>query len=402
MRSRTPAEKIKRALMAARGAFFLLTDSFAGLLPRGKAAGRERVLVVRLDRIGDFLLWLDAARALRELYPADRCELTLLAHPSWAGMAGGLGLFDRVWTLDPRTFVWNLGYRWSRLTVTRRAGFSTVVQARHSRELFVEDALTRASGAPVRAAFDRPDGPETRVQKAVSDRWYTRLVAAPAEMELERNAEFVRALGLPEFRAGVPALATSRPPVALRETPYFVLFPGATWSGRRWPTERFAALAERLSRETGWRGVVCGGPEDRALGEAVARLAGTPLENLAGGTTLDALAGVIAGAELVVTNETSGVHMAAAVGTPSVCVLGGGHFGRFVPYRIETPLQGRPLPLPVVAPMPCFGCDWQCIYPISAGDPAPCIGGIGLEAVWTAVRDVIGAEKLAQRRELGV
>lgn len=382
---------LKPVLLGVRGVFLLATDTALRLVPRGPSGARRRVLIVRLDRIGDFLLWLDAVRALRRVYPADQYELTLMGHPSWTSLAQEAGVFDQVWPLDQRRFVWSLRYRWAQLRRIRRAGFSTVVQARYSRELFVEDAVTRASSTPERIGFGLSMSRETRCQKAVSDRWYTRLVAPETgpRMELEHNARLVRALGLTHFRAGVPSLSVSEPlPDALAGRDYFVLFPGASWSGKQWPVENFCALAERLHRRTGWAGVVCGGPDEAALGATLAAQADAPLQNWAGRTTLTQLAAIIAGARIVVSNDTSGVHMAAAVDTPSVCILGGGHYGRFLPYRVENG-GGRALPLPVITPMDCFGCGWHCIYPVAPGRPTPCVGNVTLDSVWESVQSVL-------------
>jgi ADP-heptose:LPS heptosyltransferase len=90
----------------------------------------------------------------------------------------------------------------------------------------------------------------------------------------------------------------------------------------------------------------------------------------------------------VVSNETGAAHLAAAVETPVVCLLGGGHYGRFVPYPEEYRAKA-PAPLPVVHTMDCFGCDWRCIYPVAKGKPTPCIERISVDAVWGAIERLI-------------
>ena len=113
-----------------------------------------------------------------------------------------------------------------------------------------------------------------------------------------------------------------------------------------------------------------------------------PLLNWAGRTTLSELVQVVAHAALLVTNETAAVHIGAATGTPTLCLLGGGHFGRFLPYEVE---QGdeRPLPRVVFHAMPCFGCNWRCIYPVTPGRPVPCVEQISLENAWTGVQELL-------------
>jgi ADP-heptose:LPS heptosyltransferase len=103
---------------------------------------------------------------------------------------------------------------------------------------------------------------------------------------------------------------------------------------------------------------------------------------------LNALVEIVAGASLLVGNETGAVHIAASVGTPSVCIAGGGHYGRFVPYPSKIDTQ-RPVPSVVTHRMPCFNCDWNCVYRPASGQPAPCVAGIAEEDVWREVERVL-------------
>src|SRR5262249_35483629 len=126
------------------------------------------------------------------------------------------------------------------------------------------------------------------------------------------------------------------------------------------------------------------------LGAALVAGSAVPIHNRIGRTSLFELAALIARARLVVSNDTASAHLGAAVGTPVVCVLGGGHFGRFFPYPDAFRAPGA-LPLPVWQPMDCYGCDWDCIYPVARGMPRPCIEGVSIDAVWKAIERRIGA-----------
>ncbi len=109
--------------------------------------------------------------------------------------------------------------------------------------------------------------------------------------------------------------------------------------------------------------------------------------NWAGRTSLPELAGVLARAKLVITNDTAAAHIGPAAGTPTICLVGGGHHGRFLPYQVEE-ADERALPRVIMHPMPCFGCNWRCIYGTPQG-AAPCVAQIGLEPVWQAVLAVL-------------
>ena len=120
------------------------------------------------------------------------------------------------------------------------------------------------------------------------------------------------------------------------------------------------------------------------MGEHIKKLCDAPLQNYTGQTTLSELTCLLVKSQILISNETGTAHIANAVGTPTVCILGGGHFGRFVPYP---ELSGKINNLKVVYyKMPCYGCDWKCVYHIKDEDPAPCISNISVDAVWNEVK----------------
>ena len=355
---------------------------------------KRRVLVVRVDAIGDFILWLDAARRLRDLYPAPSYHITLLGNSTWTDLARQLPHFDEVWELDRRRFGANLFYRFNWFRKVRTGGFSIAIQPTFSRELNYGDALIRASRAHERIGSAGDLSNITLRQKRRGDRWYTRLIpASPGTMmELIRNAEFLRGLGAKSFQASLPVLKIKdvEKPEDLPDV-YYVLFPGSGRAIKSWPPGFFAALADRIFEETGMTGVICGGRGEETLAEKVISSGtGVPLSDFAGRTTLPQLAAIIDGSRFLVGNDTSAVHMAAALGTPSVCILGGGHFGRFMPYEVEKgTLDGAPLSVSKM--MECFGCGWSCREPYaSPGAPVRCVDEITVEEVYEAVRKAMG------------
>jgi len=350
---------------------------------------KGKILVLRVDALGDFVVWLDAARGTRALHPS--AEITLLCNRTWQSLAEQAPYFDRTWAMDRKKFVTNPFYRFRLIAQVRRAGFSTLINPIWTRDFLWSDTLARASGIDERVCYSGDFSIITPALMRLVDSWYTRVIRSRAEprQELERNADFLRALGATDFRAGLPALPrTPGLPEGLPEGDYYVLIPGAGKAYRQWPLEDYAQTARRLHERTGWAGVVIGAEQDRALGETLAADREAGVQNWAGRTSLSDLIRIIAGARLVVGSETGGLHIAAALAKPSVCILGGGHYGRYVPYRTETP-DARPLPVAAAHPMPCFGCDWACIYKVPPDQPKPCIAGISAEAVWQAIEPLL-------------
>ena len=365
----------------------LPVDTAARCVRKGRGTGK--ILVLRVDALGDFVVWLDAAQALRALYPS--AEITLVGNKTWQALAEQVPVFDRVWGMDRKRFVTNPLYRFRFLARVRREGFETLLNPIFSRDFLWSDTLARASGIAERVCYSGDFSIITPLLMRLVDSWYTRVIGSRPEMrqELERNADFVRALGAADFRAGLPVLprAPGRPE-GFPMGDYYVLVPGAGKAYRQWPLENYAQIARRLHGRLGWTGIIVGAGQDRALGERLAADGDAAIQDWTGRTSLGDLIRVIAGARLVVGSETSGLHIAAALTTPSVCILGGGHYGRYVPYRTER-TTAQALPMAASHPMPCFGCNWACIYTVPPDQPKPCVADISTETVWQAIEALL-------------
>ena len=171
---------------------------------------------------------------------------------------------------------------------------------------------------------------------------------------------------------------------------YFVFCLGASTPRRTWSVENFAEVAKNYINEYGI--VVCGGANEQMLCEQFIAY-GLPQEkvvNLCGKTNILELISVIKYADFILSNETAASHITVAVRTPSVCLLGGGHFGRFQPYQVEE-VQAEDLtifPKVVSIPMDCFHCNWICRFPLKDGK-WQCIYDIDKNKVIAAIDSII-------------
>lgn len=358
------------------------------------AESQRHVLIVRPDAIGDFVLWSHAGRELCAHYKNQGYSVVLLGNVMWAQWANDLGLCDEVWALDANSFVRNLWYRWSWLWRLRRAGFAKVIHPVHSRQFLIGDALVRATNAGECIA---PEGDLSNIRcwlKRWSDRWYSRLIpeSSPHKMELQRHAEFMRSVGFSNFLAQAPVVTQSKAEAlaAVVSRPYVVLVPGAGLERKCWSVENFGEIGRRLIH-SGFDVVLVGGHADCARADEVRKCMAGNVMDFVGKTTLAELAELLRNAVVVVANDTSAAHIGAAVGSPVVCILGGGNYGRFFPYIVEKHDVSRPAPQVVVQYMPCFGCNWRCIYPREQSGAVKCISDISVEQVWCQLEQVLPA-----------
>ncbi len=157
--------------------------------------------------------------------------------------------------------------------------------------------------------------------------------------------------------------------------PVLALCPGAEYGpAKRWPTERFAALARRWLQRGG-RVWVFGGPKDRDLGAAI-REAAPGVRNLAGETRLTEAIDLLALSDAVVSNDSGLMHVAAALGRPLVAV-----YGSSTP-DYTPPLSERARVVSLNLPCsPCFRRECPQGH-------TRCLVDLEGEAVWAALEDL--------------
>jgi ADP-heptose:LPS heptosyltransferase len=356
------------ALLIASAVFCEIVDTVvSSLTPSVKKPVRrlKELLIVRPDAIGDFVLFLDTFKEYRKLYPADEWHITLLGNQAWADLARNLPYADQFWFIDCRRFCQDPFYRYRFLRAVRQIRFDVVIQPVFSREYSIGDAVIRATAAVERIGNVGDSSNISTWQKRRSDRWYSRLIPSShqAITELERNAEFIRKLGLHTFQASAPVLPINKLPefsqrsAILIETPYFVVVPGAGSTDRQWAEENFAEVAKCLFMRTGWTPVLCGDVDESLLAKKITTsITKVPWMDFVGKTTLSEMISILNSARMLIGNESATIHLAAAVGCPTVCIMGGGHFGRFFPYGNFA--KNRI----VYKKMDCFGCNWICRY----------------------------------------
>ena len=380
---------LKPFLIIIRSLLFILFDSIAlwvAIVPKHNQ--QKLVLLVRQDAIGDFILWLDTAKEYRKYYPPENCKIILIGNALWSDLAKELPFWDEVLPVNVKAFKTLSRYRWNILRKVRNFGAKIAIQPTYSREFYHGDSLIRASNASKKVSFAGNMSNRDQLKSILADRWHTELIPSSPEQlsELERNAEFfsgfIKKLYLPSY----PELELSGDCKIqeLKHKSFYILSLGANKKYREWPYKYYAKIAQKIHKKTGWLGLICGSENEFYLGEHIKKICDAPLQNYAGRTSLSELTCLLVKSQILISNETGTAHIANAVGTPTVCILGGGHFGRFVPYP---ELSGKINNLKVVYyKMPCYGCDWKCVYHIKDEDPAPCISNISVDAVWNEVK----------------
>jgi len=344
------------------------------------------VLILRVDGIGDFVIWCDAARVLRELY-APR-KLVLVASHVFADLAASTGYFDQVISVETHRLRKNLVYRLKKLFMISWLRPQIILHPVLHRAQFHDTSEAFVRAIPARQVIGWALEHANLRSQIKDDARYTQLVRRDyaGRAVNVHNTTFLRALGVASVSSTprLPALKVGRTSAALPAKNYFVLFPAASSERRKWPVEAFAEIGRRIHAETGWSGWVAGAGPDVPICDEVCRVAGDFMASCAGEMSVSELVEIIRGARILISNETGAAHIGGACQTPTVCILGGGHYGQFLPYKMPDD-SDAPNPVCVIHPMPCFGCDWRCLYQAPGETTVvPCIARISVDAVWAA------------------
>ncbi len=359
-------------------------------LPGGRTPGR--ILVRGVNWLGDAVMSTPALMRLREAHP--RARITLLTAAKLAELFQGHPALDEIAAFTPADGVWTLGRRVRRGhfdlglvlpnsprsalelwlgRVSRRIGL-----AHPFRSLFLTEAvpampeatpMVKLSLREIRARLADPSRHPGLVPPARAHHVHHYLhLAAAAGASPEPLAPFLPVTEL--------ELASARSRFGLEGPRWFGLNPGAEYGpAKRWPAERFAAVAVAAQRRWHCRWVILGGVGDVAVAEAIAGQILVELRRdpgsapaipplvLAGRTSLRELCAVLKLCRVLLTNDTGPMHLAAAVGTPVVVP-----FGSTSPELTGPGLPGDTRHAWLRAGVPCAPCfrrscpiDFRCM-----------------------------------------
>jgi heptosyltransferase-2/heptosyltransferase-3 len=375
----------RRAALALAGAA-LAAPARPLTLPR-------RILVVRPDHLGDLLFLTPAIRRLRVGFP-DAHIVGLIGpwglpvldrNPNLDGlMSWDFPWFDRKArrsALAPYASLFALARR------LRGERFDVAVQFRSD---FWWGALAaKVAGIPDQVSYAAPIArhlystayPVVHGRHAADENLALASqltgVVGPEPLGFPvRDSERARAA---ELFAGLPA---SRPIVALQV--------GAGAKVKLWPPDRLAEVGRQLAGEVGVGIVVIGGPTEIEMAQRVADGVGFGVLNLAGRTNLGELAGVLERCALAIGPDSGPLHLAVAVGTPTIHVFGPADARRFGPY-------GDPFWHRVVrSERPCAPCN-QLSFDEGELSEHSCVREIGAERVLAVAREVLERSIARQR-----
>ncbi|MBI4342085.1 MAG: lipopolysaccharide heptosyltransferase II [Candidatus Omnitrophica bacterium] len=280
----------------------------------------KRILVIRLDRLGDVILSTPVLQALRQRFP--HAFIAMMVRPPCREAVEGNPHLNEVLLYEKEGRHRGIGATIRFARSLRRFEFDTALVLHPSHRSHWIPWLARI---PSRIGYDRKSGwllthrlPHRKQEGARHEAVYT--------LELLRPFGIVP--GTPRPVVPVAPAADRRvdewlAAQALRPGDRLVaIHPSASCVSKRWMPERFAQVADRLATEQGVRICLVAGEPDAVFAEAVLRAMRQPAVNAAGRLSVGELAALLRRCRLLISNDSGPVHVAAAVGTPVVDIFG--------------------------------------------------------------------------------
>jgi heptosyltransferase-1 len=346
--------------------------------PPPERLDRQRFLIIKPSALGDVATTLPLLCDLKRAYP--QADIDWLLHPALLPLVEGHDAIHEVIPFDRKT----LAAWWYKPSAFR--AFRSLLQKLRARRyhlvidaqgLFRSGFLARVTGAQIRIGFAEA--------REFAPLFYTKKVRLSDSGKKMVAVDRMRALLHPldintsqpaDFRVpirGVQGLVPGLDPGA----PYIALIPGARWNTKRWPLDRYAALADHLL-DNSHNIVLLGSPDEKTLCDTLqskiknGQGQQSKIINLAGKTSLQEMIALLARASLVIGNDSGPLHVAVALGRPIVALYGPTDPNFVGPYdQLDQVLRHE---------VPCHPCRRRSCSHHS------CMQGLPLDLVWEKTR----------------
>ena len=362
----------------------------------------KNILIYRPDNIGDAVLFSGALKHIRGLYP-ESC-ITLAVQNHICELFEFCPHINKCVPLERLDWVRSTKYplfvRWIQSAQSFfNSHFNTfdlvvfpvktpqIEHLKHLYRLKYRNVVGISGGYKINPDIGCPArlAPENLCKKTLD-------VSGDDSMKHEfmTTIDFLKLLGCSLVSTGdvIPELWLSPSDRCLLENEHMVgrklvgLFPGAAISYRNWAVANYEILAREVHEDIGY--VLFGGKEDRDLAGGVKKAlqkgnASCDVLNFVGQTSLRELCAAVKCCDLFVAMETSGLHLAIAMGIPTIGIVGGGHYGRFVPWG---DLKKNVF---LTKNLDCFNCGWICTR-----DRVECIQDVSPLKVSESINGMLG------------
>ncbi len=301
---------------------------------------KNTLLIVRIDAIGDYILFRNFIKVIKESERFKNHSITLIGNKIWKDLAEELDhkyINKFIW-IDVNNFFKNSEWThtFSLLFKLHFSGFETILIPKDTRNWRSEFIVKHTGAKNVlmekNNSFFSENGFAEREEFSHKGSVYNNQIPL---FQFYRNKYFTEEL----ISSSIPIQKPFIEKAILKDNikgEYIIVFPGASDIKKMWSAENFGILCKKIAEDKNLRIIVCGSDSDKAAAKMIKKISGIQnIEDKARDGSLLELLELIANAKLLITNDTCALHIGASLNTKTICITNGLHFGRFHPYPDE-------------------------------------------------------------------
>jgi len=331
--------------------FYYFLSDFSPKVVSHEANHPESILIVKLDEIGDYILFRNFLKVIRECESYKRCRITLLGNSVWKEITEKFdkNFIDEIIWVDKKRFRKNIFYRRKFLKELNKKNFHIAINFHISRNFYLDDVMIKVVNANNKIGHKTDLVNLFKWQRRISDKYYSNLVDIEGvSFEFTKNKKFLEYLISEKIEITVPRIKVKElNSSSTKKTNNVIFFIGSKRQYYRWSVVNFVRIAEIIISQYKFNIILIGSTSDIPFTTEFKSLINNSLLSkvidLTAKTSLIDVITQISTSQLTVSNDSGMAHISAATGTSTIVLLNGSRFGRFFPYPQDDYLKVIPI-----------------------------------------------------------
>jgi len=286
-----------------------------------------KILIVKLDRIGDYILFRNFLKPLREKY--KNAEITFIGNESYKKIVEEYDekYLNKTFFANQEKFWKNMDYR-EELFKKVNTKYDLILHPTYSRVFEVDKFISRLNSKE-KITFKGNAVNQKKSQKESLDEIYNLLIETNKIHEFDKYKDFFEIFLKEDLKEIKLKLEYFKKNPTLK---YVVLMCGSTSKFKEYSPKKLTELTNFIAKKYNYNIHVCGIKKDSKIANKIINKSKADIFNSIDCFNLEELIDLIGNAEFVITMDSCGTHIAVATNTPVICLSSGIFYGRFVPY----------------------------------------------------------------------
>jgi ADP-heptose:LPS heptosyltransferase len=325
---------MKNFLILTAYKFYKLKEDILAKLflkaPNTKSSTEKKLLIVKTDAIGDYIIFRNFLKEIRESRKYRKYKIYILGNIIWKDIFDNLDkkYIDDAKFLNLRTTKHG-GNKYRKKILSKFTGesFDTIIYSAYSRNSIM-DILINKINAKNKIAFSGDDENMSYFEKYFTDKIYTKLIKTNKKFEFDRNKDFFEQVLEEKINFINPKINIKK-----KKKNYFVINPGASVKFKQWLPENFAKVSDYLIEKYKSKVYIVGSKSELELDNKVRNFSKHKNKiEIKSGEPLYSILTLMAESRGIICNESGAPHIAVALGKKIYCISGKLGYIRMHPY----------------------------------------------------------------------